>query len=68
MCRLHLDHIDHLQAMITRLDDQIEAMMVPFRSQRDLLITIPGVGPLATAAVISEIGVDVREFFPMPRT
>ena len=64
MCRLHLDHIDHLQAMITRLDDQIEAMMVPFQSQRDLLTTIPGIGPLASAAVISEIGADVREFFP----
>ena len=64
MCRLHLDHIDHLQAMITRLDDQIEAMMVPFQSQRDLLTTIPGIGPLAGAAVISEIGADVREFFP----
>jgi len=64
MCRLHLDHIDHLQAMITRLDDQIEAMMVPFQSRRDLLTTIPGIGPLAGAAVISEIGADVREFFP----
>jgi transposase len=64
MCRLHLDHIDHLQAMITRLDDQIETMMVPFQSQRDLLTTIPGIGPLAGAAVISEIGADVREFFP----
>ena len=30
MCRLHLDHIDHLEAMIARLDAQIEAMMVPF--------------------------------------
>ena len=64
MCRLHLDHIDHLEAMITRLDDQIEAMMEPFRAQRDLLTTIPGIGPLAAAAVISEIGADVREFFP----
>ena len=64
MCRLHLDHIDHLQAMITRLDDQIEAMMVPFQSRRDLTATIPGIGPLAGAAVISEIGADVREFFP----
>ena len=64
MCRLHLDHIDHLQAMITRLDDQIEAMMVPFQSQRDLLTTIPGIGPLASAAVISEIGADVRQVLP----
>jgi transposase len=64
MCRLHLDHIDHLDAMIAKLDEQVEAMMAPFRAQRDLLTTIPGVGPLAAAAVISEIGADVREYFP----
>jgi transposase len=64
MCRLHLDHIDHLEAMIARLDAQIEAMMAPFRAARDLLTTIPGIGPLAAAAVISEIGADVTEFFP----
>ena len=31
MCRLHLDHIDHLEPMIARLDAQIEAMMAPFQ-------------------------------------
>jgi len=41
MCRLHLDHIDHLVAMIAKLDAQIEAMMAPFRAARDLLTTIP---------------------------
>jgi transposase len=64
MCRLHLDHIGHLDAMIAALDAQVEAMMAPFRAQRDLLTTIPGIGPLAAAAVISEIGADVREYFP----
>jgi transposase len=64
MCRLHLDHIGHLEAMIAKLDEQIEAMMEPFRDQRELLTTIPGIGPLAAAAVISEIGADVREYFP----
>ena len=64
MCRLHLDHISHLDAMIVKLDTQIEAMMQPFRAQRDLLTTIPGIGPLAAAAVLSEIGPDVSEFFP----
>ena len=64
MCRLHLDHIDHLEAMIAKLDAQIEAMMAPFRAQRDLLTTTPGIGTLAAAAVISEIGADAREFFP----
>ena len=46
MCRLHLDHIDHLEAMIARLDAQIEAMMTPFQAARDLLTTAPGIGPL----------------------
>jgi transposase len=55
MCRLHLDHTDHLEAMIKRLDAQVEAMMTPFQAARDLL---------AAAAVISEIGADVKEFFP----
>ena len=64
MCRLHLDHIDHLEAMIGKLDAQIEAMMAPFRAARDLLRTIPAIGPLAAAGVISEIGADVREYFP----
>jgi transposase len=64
MCRLHLKHIDQLQEMIDELDAQIEAMMQPFQAARDLLTTIPGLGPLSAAAVISEIGADVREFFP----
>jgi transposase len=64
MCRLHLDHTDHLEAMITRLDAQVEAMMIPFRAARELLTTAPGIGPLSAAAVISEIGADVRGYFP----
>jgi transposase len=63
MCRLHLDHIGHLDAMIAKLDAQIEAMMAPFRAERDLLITIPGIGLLAAAAILSEIGVNVVRFF-----
>jgi transposase len=42
--------------MIAKLDAQIEAMMIPFARQRDLLATIPGIGPKAAAAIISEIG------------
>jgi transposase len=64
MCRLHLDHIDHLEAAIARLDARIEQMMEPFQGWRDLLATVPGIGRHAAAAVISEIGVAVKEFFP----
>src|ERR1035441_10480666 len=49
MCRLHLDHIDQLEAMIGRLNAQIEVMMTPFRAARDLLATAPGIGQLAAA-------------------
>jgi transposase len=63
MCRLHLDHTGHLEAMIKRLDAQAGAMMTPFQAARDLLATAPGTGQLA-AAVISGIGADVQEFFP----
>jgi hypothetical protein len=31
--------------MITRLDAQVERMVVPFARQRDLLITIAGIKP-----------------------
>jgi transposase len=49
--------------MIAKLDAQVEAMMVPFARQRDLLVPIPGVGLLAAAASISEIGAAPAEFF-----
>ena len=41
MCRLHLDHLDHLETAIARLDARIEQMMEPFACWRDLLATIP---------------------------
>jgi transposase len=63
MCQLHLDHIALLNEMIAKLDAQIEAMMIPFARQRDLLATIPGIGPMAAAAIISEIGTSPGEFF-----
>src|SRR6266487_5325481 len=64
MCRLHLDHIGHLEEMTARLGAQAEVMMAPFRAGRALLTTVPGIGPLAAAGVISEIGAGVKQFFP----
>jgi transposase len=64
MCRLHLDHLAYLEQMIAKLDAQVETMMRPYRTEQDLLATIPGIGQLAAAAIISEIGADVRAFFP----
>ena len=44
MCRLHLDHIAHLEQMIARLDAQIETMMQPYRTEQDLLGPFPASG------------------------
>lgn len=63
MCRLHLQHLDLLDQMIAKLDAQVEEMMVPFRIARELLTSIPGIGPMAAAQVIGEIGTCPQEFF-----
>jgi transposase len=64
MCTLHLDHIAALNEMIARLDSQVEKMMTPFARQRDLLVTIPGIGPRVASVIIAEIGASPAEFFP----
>ena len=62
MLRLHLDHIDHLDALIDRLDDQIEAKLVPFAEDLRRVRTITGVGPTTAQVLIAEIGVDMTAF------
>lgn len=63
LCRLHLDHIDHLEAMIERLDGQVEAMMVPFTRPRELVVSVAGFGAVSAAAVLAEIGTHPAGFF-----
>ena len=63
MCKLHLRHIDELTELTDTVNQQIEVMLVPFRAERELLMTIPGIGPAASAVIISEIGTDMS-FFP----
>jgi len=65
LARMHLDHIDHLTAMIAQLDARIEEVIAPFAEQARLLGTIPGIGPRAAQVIISEIGVDMSRF-PTP--
>jgi transposase len=63
MRRLRLNHIDHLEATLTALDRQVEAMMQPFRAEQQLLMGIPGFACLTAAKVISEIGTQAGEYF-----
>jgi transposase len=62
MCTLHLEHIDHLAEVITRLDTRIDEATLPFARQTELLARIPGIGERAAQVIISEIGVDMTRF------
>jgi transposase len=61
----HLAHVDHLDAAIARLDAQIDEVMTPFVTDRQLLATIPGVATLAAEVIIAEVGADMSRF-PTP--
>jgi hypothetical protein len=62
LARNHLDHIDHLEEMIARLDMQIQRMTSPYAAQVALLESIPGIGERTAQVIISEIGVDMSRF------
>jgi transposase len=62
MCRMHLDHIDHLSGVVDRLDAEIATVIRPFDSQLAHLQTIPGVGRRVAEVVVAEIGVDMTRF------
>jgi transposase len=59
---LALDHLEHLEAAIARLDARVEEVTAPFAVARDRLDTITGVGKRAAEAIIAEIGVDMTVF------
>ena len=62
LIRLALEHVEHLEAAIAALDDQVESVMAPFAEARDRLDTITGVGKRAAECIIAEIGTDMSVF------
>jgi transposase len=72
---LALDHTEHLEATIARLDERVDTLFaentgpdrdgeggIPFARARDRLDTITGVGKRAAEVIIAEIGVDMSRF------
>lgn len=62
LLKLHLGQIDHLDATIKLLDEQIETHLRPFRWAVDLLDALPGVSWTAAASIVAEIGTDMSRF------
>jgi transposase len=60
-----LARVDGLDTDIAELDQRIEEMIAPFGAAADRLDEIPGIGRIAAAVIIAEIGTDMTRF-PTP--
>jgi transposase len=57
-----LGRVDSIEADIGLLDAQIEAQLAPFEQAVQQLDEMPGIGPVAAAIIIAEIGLDMSRF------
>jgi transposase len=57
-----LSRVDAINADIAAVEDRIGDHLVPFAAAVDRLDEIPGIGPIAAAVIIAEIGVDMSHF------
>lgn len=59
---VHLDLIDRHTAAIGDVTARIEVMMEPFRGFRDLICSMPGIGPISADVIVAETGADMTRF------
>ena len=57
-----LARIDGIDADIAVLDAQIEMLLAPFAQAAERLDEIPGIGQIAAAIIVAEIGLDMTRF------
>ncbi|WP_443079000.1 transposase [Streptosporangium sp. NBC_01495] len=60
-----LGRVDAISSEIAEVDAKIEELLVPFASAAARLDEIPGIGPIAAAVILAEIGTDMSRF-PTP--
>ncbi len=59
MPRLLLRHVDAIDAAVTRIDQEVDARVEPFRAAVQLSTAIPGVSELSAGVILAEIGRDM---------
>ncbi|MEZ4298230.1 MAG: IS110 family transposase [Polyangiaceae bacterium] len=62
LLKLHLAQVDALKAAIDAVDQEVGERLAPFRVAGERLTQIPGISEVSSAAIVSEIGVDMSRF------
>jgi transposase len=62
LLKLHLDHLDALDAAIASIDKEVDGQIEPFRAAIEMLSGIPGVSSLSAEMIVAEIGIDMSRF------
>jgi transposase len=57
-----MDHLGHLEGLIRRYDERIEAALLPFAEPVARVMSIPGVDVRVAEVVLAEIGSDMGRF------
>jgi transposase len=57
-----LAHLEHLDALIERLNAEVSERLRPFLTALARLDTIPGVGPRTAETLVAELGTDLHRF------
>ncbi|MFN2245593.1 MAG: IS110 family transposase [Candidatus Promineifilaceae bacterium] len=64
LLRLHLEHIDELNAKLEELNQEIDRLVAPFNQNDEIerLDGIPGVGKEVAQVIVAELGTDMSRF------
>lgn len=62
MLKMQLDHIEYLDRMIEKLDQEVAERLRPLDELIDRLDEIPGVGRRSAEEILAEIGIDMSRF------
>ena len=62
LLKLHLEQIEAIEKAIAAMDQEVGALLEPFRAKCERLKSIPGFSDVVAQVVVSEIGTDMSRF------
>ena len=60
-------HIVYLEEFISDIEKRIDEILINYKEEVELLITMPGIKKDTAAVIIAEVGVDMTQFYKMVR-